>query len=521
MKNINEIENWKIAFNKWKKANVTLRGEKEFGEENGAGAMLGQGLYTAPLSNKALAKQYGDVRYVVNGKPKRPLIFRDLNEWEIWEQTLIYKILGYKRRIDFNENTNLETEIKKLGYDGVVIKGREMVNYNPENVMFYRGDNQLIDYYEHVIENRDDLNEMRKFVRKILSENFIREDYPTSFNMEVFKSLKTFKERIKYCESNLKKIGSGSSRIVYQIDDEKVLKLAKNSKGIAQNEVEIDYSHYNDINYIFAKVFDYEKNNLWLEMELARKVTKGEFKRITGFNFDDFSAAVYNYGNTVHNTRSSNMNVNVDKEVVDQMWEDEFVYSIFNFIVNYQIPVGDLRRLSSYGIVNRDGKDSLVLVDFGLNEQVYSDLYRENNEIVQESNDSNLWVNGGILLIKGKPFPDNTQPLYAVHIVDLKELPRKKVDNTDGKSAKMAILDSNLFRIIIDKGMLKTVKVDFKTLGSLSKTMNFNGRQIHAVVLNNNKTPLWWLSLQTNNFSTLFQKYINDILKIPNIKYNL
>lgn len=33
-------------------------------------------------------------------------------------------------------------------------------------------------------------------------------------------------------------IGNGSSRMVFQISDERVLKVAKNAKGIAQNEAE-------------------------------------------------------------------------------------------------------------------------------------------------------------------------------------------------------------------------------------------------------------------------------------------
>ena len=62
--------------------------------------------------------------------------------------------------------------------------------------------------------------------------------YPVSFNMDEFKMLKTFAARIKYCQARLQRISSGSSRIVYKIDNEKVLKLAKNRKGIAQNEAE-------------------------------------------------------------------------------------------------------------------------------------------------------------------------------------------------------------------------------------------------------------------------------------------
>jgi hypothetical protein len=50
--------------------------------------------------------------------------------------------------------------------------------------------------------------------------------------MDEFKGLITFKDRITYCDNNLKKISSGSGRIVYMIDDIKVLKLSKNSKGL-------------------------------------------------------------------------------------------------------------------------------------------------------------------------------------------------------------------------------------------------------------------------------------------------
>jgi hypothetical protein len=103
-------------FKKWKRNNVTYRGMKEIGQENNAGAMLGDGLYTAPLSNKSLAKQYGSVRYVVNGRPKNPIVFKSLNLWEIWLQNLMYKTLGYKKRHDFEANTsmiNIKQKYKK------------------------------------------------------------------------------------------------------------------------------------------------------------------------------------------------------------------------------------------------------------------------------------------------------------------------------------------------------------------------------------------------------------------------
>ena len=60
------------------------------------------------------------------------------------------------------------------------------------------------------------------------------------FRLDMLISATSFKQRLAYCREMLgDPIGEGSSRIVFRIDDETVLKLAKNSKGIAQNLEEI------------------------------------------------------------------------------------------------------------------------------------------------------------------------------------------------------------------------------------------------------------------------------------------
>lgn len=38
-----------------------------------------------------------------------------------------------------------------LGYDGLVIKGREMVNYTPENIKYFRTEYELEQYYYSLI----------------------------------------------------------------------------------------------------------------------------------------------------------------------------------------------------------------------------------------------------------------------------------------------------------------------------------------------------------------------------------
>jgi len=60
---------------------------------------------------------------------------------------------GVERSINFfEENTTIEDEMQKLGYDGLVIKGREMVNYNPpDDVKYFETERQLMMYYEDFV----------------------------------------------------------------------------------------------------------------------------------------------------------------------------------------------------------------------------------------------------------------------------------------------------------------------------------------------------------------------------------
>lgn len=134
---------------KWKRKNVTFRGTNDTTKPNGPGeGLLGAGLYTAALSNKSMCKQYGDeIYYVVNAIPKNPKKFRNLNEWEIWMQGNLLKPYNYDKNA-FKAVTSVKDEMLKLGYDGVIIIGREIVNYTPpDSVRYFRNEAGVIDYY--------------------------------------------------------------------------------------------------------------------------------------------------------------------------------------------------------------------------------------------------------------------------------------------------------------------------------------------------------------------------------------
>lgn len=222
------------------------------------------------------------------------------------------------------------------------------------------------------------LDEIEAFVfnddSKGLNESVLDEDYPTNFVMDEFKQLTSFNARIKYCQERLRRISSGSSRIVYQIDDTKVLKLARNKKGLAQNEVE---ERNSGGDYPTAEIFDYDENGLWNEMELATPLNEKIFLEITGFNWRDYVAVVNNYGNEVGDVnKRSGRKIPVDQSIVEAMWEDDgFVREMLTYIGDLGQGVGDLMKLNSYGVVNRDYGKDIVIIDYGLTDDVYDNYY--------------------------------------------------------------------------------------------------------------------------------------------------
>ena len=148
----------RLKFLAWKRENVTYRGIKELGADNNVYGSFGKGLYTAPLSNKSMAKSYGKLYFVVNGKPKNPKIVSDLNRAELLRQDLISKfceINGERYNPSyFDEHTSMDKEMIKLGYDGLIIKGREMVNYKPsEEIRYFEDEHQLEMYYNYISNN--------------------------------------------------------------------------------------------------------------------------------------------------------------------------------------------------------------------------------------------------------------------------------------------------------------------------------------------------------------------------------
>lgn len=199
--------------------------------------------------------------------------------------------------------------------------------------------------------------------------------YPSSFDMTHFKSIPSFRGRLEYANTHLKKLGSGSARTIFQIDNEKVLKLAKNKKGIAQNEVESDFylQHYDCV----ARVYDREENNQWIEMELPKKVSSKRFKQLLRFSVDDVWNYLYNLKIKYNLKGKNRYDVMRDIPNIEELEESNFIQELQDMVLSFDLMVpGDFGRESTYGEVIRNGEPTIVIIDFGLTNTVYDDFYK-------------------------------------------------------------------------------------------------------------------------------------------------
>jgi len=207
-------------------------------------------------------------------------------------------------------------------------------------------------------------------VRSVYESTYLEEtDYPEGFSVEEFKALPGIKQKLSYVNSKLEKLGTGSSRVVFRVNSGTVIKVAKNAKGIAQNDTEIDIGNGSSVT---ARVFDSDPEGGWLEMESAVKKNFATiFKAYTGYTFKDFGYALY-YKAQEHKGRGMS---ETNKAYFQKVFESEFFNEVMDLVGNYDMPTGDLARPSSWGWVERDGQKLPVLIDFGLTQSVFDQYY--------------------------------------------------------------------------------------------------------------------------------------------------
>lgn len=218
------------------------------------------------------------------------------------------------------------------------------------------------------------------YIRKLIKEeiNSILEAAKEGFTFENLLKFQTYKERLSYCHEMLgQPIGNGSSRMVFQISDERVLKIAKNRKGIAQNEFESEYgkSNYN----IFPKIYNIDQdNNIFIECEYVLPCKTKDFKKVLGITFNEFKDfVIYTYNCYVNKNEALPTEMS-DERFTELIEGNDNLRELYTYMCDYQLTaIGDLLRIQNLGLVMRNGYEWIVVLDDGLNEDIYQEFYKK------------------------------------------------------------------------------------------------------------------------------------------------
>lgn len=178
--------------------------------------------------------------------------------------------------------------------------------------------------------------------------------------------LKSFDERIKFATKQWgKPLGEGSSRTAFQINDDLIIKIAHNDKGIAQNKVEMSPGVQREcVNCCLVA----DAQGRWIIFRDTEDLTEKKFKELVGFSFNTFMNSLFYSMNNESDRWSEPRDFN-------EIQKNSLFLCLANIIFKNQLLIGDLDKISSWGLLN--GKP--VIRDAGLDKETFNEYYKDNS----------------------------------------------------------------------------------------------------------------------------------------------
>jgi len=203
------------------------------------------------------------------------------------------------------------------------------------------------------------------------------------FNIQQLVQLPSFRAKVRYCEQYLGHyIGKGTSRIVYDYGNNWVLKLALNPKGIAQNKFEYQTNNDYMAPDFFPKTQEKTDDDFsFIIVEKARRATTADFKEALGMGWYEYCRYINDIGVYMTNRYESGKG-HEDPDALmtyfaehDDEGEENFLIAMYNYIMNFNPALGDLVRITSYGVAERSYGKQIVIVDNGANMDIIQQYY--------------------------------------------------------------------------------------------------------------------------------------------------
>jgi hypothetical protein len=203
---------------------------------------------------------------------------------------------------------------------------------------------------------------------------------PDDWDKEAINNLSSFSNIIKSILLQAKKLGAGSSRIAFEVNqpgfENTVIKVAKNIKGLAQNSLEAEIASKSYYDHIVPKLIDedtysstFEKTSkpLWIQTEKAEKASPKKIKDYLGIDMH-YSLEHYFRNNSQHQTRIS---FAVDEKDKTKLDENERIQDMLSLMYDYDLSAGDLARVANLGFIDKE----LVIIDTGASKDVINTYY--------------------------------------------------------------------------------------------------------------------------------------------------
>lgn len=199
-----------------------------------------------------------------------------------------------------------------------------------------------------------------------------------SFSLKELDGIWDYEDKFEYCCEHLgEPIGEGSSRAVFQIDDNRVLKLASDNVGTTQNDIEINYYERFEHLGLFPMIYGNSEDSEWIISEYVLPLSEEDVWQLLGVKMNEFYSIIvsmeyYERGQTKYGQYYTVMERSTLNKYILKY---PFFKALNEYIRESDCFIGDLISLDNLGLANRNQKPHIVILDSGLDNENYYSMY--------------------------------------------------------------------------------------------------------------------------------------------------
>lgn len=185
-------------------------------------------------------------------------------------------------------------------------------------------------------------------------------------------------------DRNLEEVGIGSSRFTLGLSTGKVVKIARNQKGIEQNKLEATAGKDPYVHRILASVYDWSDDYAWIVAERLDPLEDGDFRAAesaSGVPWADVREILGLSDKSEYKATAEEITNKLESKKEKSAESApgcprgrDFLELLIGFLERYKdmLP-GDIVKLSSWGV---NDKGCLVLLDYGITRKKFEEMYK-------------------------------------------------------------------------------------------------------------------------------------------------